>query len=767
MEEYLFSFIWGTQRMPDRAARGGGIATSIDESIWARVKTGVKYAVTGSTGWFGPQNPLPPVAQEQAAGRLFDYPTGYNQRISPRTEESVSFAQMRALSDNYDLLRIIIETVKDQLDTQEWIIKPRDSKAKPDARCDEIRDFLQFPDKEHDHATWLRMLLEDMLVIDAASIYPRRTKGGQLYSLEVIDGSTIKRLINGDGRTPLPPDPAYQQILKGLPAVDYSRDELVYLPRNVRSSRIYGYSPVEQIIMTVNIALRRQLHQLEYYTEGNTPDLIFRVPEQWQPDQIKQMQLWWDFLITDTASRRKAKFIPGGVDPYDTKQAALKDEYDEWLARIVCYCFGVAPQPFVKEVNRATAETSAEASKEEGKGPRMLWVKRMHDLIIWKYFGYADLEFGWEDQTDVNPLVQAQIDQIYLSTYVISPEEVRSRIGMEGPAPEKPMPPMIGDENADDDTDNAGSGGDSGGGDVVTPADKPVDTKQKKVEQAASPELTRRKKKVLSTIDRNRSAVMKARRKLGKLFNKFLADVKPGIIQTVLDVYASEVRMAPVEDDVVEKAVREINFDGWAVLIEPTAAILEAVTRDGQAVALAQIGVEANVSTDLMNDLAVQYAEARAADLVGMRNIGSKEMPEWVVNPDAEWPITESTRRMIRSDVEKAMAEGWSNDRLADALEESNAFSESRAEMIARTETAFADVEGNMQAYRESGVVEGKEWILGSEHDDDDDCNTNAEAGVIGLDDTFPSGDDAPPNHPNCVCDVLPVVIEEEQTDEH
>jgi hypothetical protein len=29
---------------------------------------------------------------------------------------------------------------------------------------------------------------------------------------------TIKRLINDTGRTPAPPDPAYQQILKGLTA---------------------------------------------------------------------------------------------------------------------------------------------------------------------------------------------------------------------------------------------------------------------------------------------------------------------------------------------------------------------------------------------------------------------------------------------------------------------------------------------------------------------------------------------------------------------
>ena len=89
-----------------------------------------------------------------------------------------------------------------------------------------------------------------MLVIDAATIYPRFTRGGSLYSLDVIDGSTITPLIGEDGRSPEPPDPAYQQVLHGVPAADFSTDELLYLPRNVRSHRLYGMSPVEQIALT-------------------------------------------------------------------------------------------------------------------------------------------------------------------------------------------------------------------------------------------------------------------------------------------------------------------------------------------------------------------------------------------------------------------------------------------------------------------------------------------------------------------------------------
>jgi phage portal protein BeeE len=63
-------------------------------------------------------------------------------------------------------------------------------------------------------------------------------------------------------------------------------DELLYAPRNVRAHKAYGYSPVEQVQMSVNIALRRQIYQLQYYTEGNIPEALIGVPDNWNPDQI-------------------------------------------------------------------------------------------------------------------------------------------------------------------------------------------------------------------------------------------------------------------------------------------------------------------------------------------------------------------------------------------------------------------------------------------------------------------------------------------------
>src|SRR4051812_901509 len=80
---------------------------------------------------FAPQQPLQPQAQamEQGAlGRRFDYPMGYNTRTTPRSGEPINFAMLKNLA-KYDVLRIILEHVKEEVSAQDWTIGPQDKKA--------------------------------------------------------------------------------------------------------------------------------------------------------------------------------------------------------------------------------------------------------------------------------------------------------------------------------------------------------------------------------------------------------------------------------------------------------------------------------------------------------------------------------------------------------------------------------------------------------------------------------------------------------------
>lgn len=421
----------------------GGKQTPIDPGIIARVVAGARYAFTGRApdAWMGPGEPMPPVPspqeQEGVRGRRFDFDTAYNaslqQRRAQESSAGVTFDQLRALADNYDLLRLIIERRKDQLSRMAWDVKPRKGfeEADPDGKqAREIREFLRFPDRQNIWDDWLRALVEDMLVIDAATLMPRPTLSGGLYALELMDGATIRPVLDATGRRPLPPDPAFQQFLKGVPAVDYTADDLIYRPRVLRTHRVYGFSPVEQIIMTVQIALRRQLTQLDYFTAGTVPDALASVPKEWSGKDIADFQARFDEMLSrNTGERRKLRFIPDGLNFHETKQSPLKDDFDEWLARITCFCFSVSPQPFVKEVNRATAETAQETAIAEGLLPTMTWVKGTMDIVCARYFGAPALEFAWVPDDAPDPLEQAKVHQIYVAAEVMDVDEVREELG--------------------------------------------------------------------------------------------------------------------------------------------------------------------------------------------------------------------------------------------------------------------------------------------------------------------------------------------------
>ena len=109
--------------------------------------------------------------------------------------------------------------------------------------------------------------------------------------------------------------------------------------------------------------------------------------------------------------------------------------------------------------------------------------------------------------------------------------------------------------------------------------------------------------------------------------------------------------------------------------------------------------------------------------------------------------ILETTRQDIADAIEKGLAEGLGAAELGDRIEEASAFSELRAETIARTETATLLNQASTESYREFGITH-VEVIDGT---DDDEC---AEAN--GQVWTIEEAQANPIAHPNCVRDFSP-----------
>lgn len=123
--------------------------------------------------------------------------------------------------------------------------------------------------------------------------------------------------------------------------------------------------------------------------------------------------------------------------------------------------------------------------------------------------------------------------------------------------------------------------------------------------------------------------------------------------------------------------------------------------------------------------------------------------------------INATTQKYLQTVVPDWINSGAPLDVLAETL--APMFGVVRAEMIAVTEVTRAYAEGNIETWRESGVVSGKRWMTAN---DDLVCPICAplDGMMVGLDEngfTTEAGGlglDAPPAHVRCRCWLQPVV---------
>ena len=206
-----------------------------------------------------------------------------------------------------------------------------------------------------------------------------------------------------------------------------------------------------------------------------------------------------------------------------------------------------------------------------------------------------------------------------------------------------------------------------------------------------------------------------------------------------------------------KQLVDKLDLSGWdalaGIITDDTYDVFRSAYEDGLDVyGQTDLGV-----TSQMDDRALQWAQQRSAELVGRK---IDEDGNIIDNPDAKWSITNSTRDMLQRTISSAVKTGDSPRQLQQRIEDSVAFGDTRASAIARTELATAHIQGNKEGWTGAGV-EQKRSALGSEHDIDDECDEAAEDGAIAMDELFSNGYDAPPYHPNCICDLLPVLVAE------
>lgn len=400
---------------------------------------------------FGPLLPLSPAgtAREQALGpRRWQYPVGANVQYTPRSGEAVSFEALRNFARLYDVARICIQVRKEELQGLTWKITTKEE-GREQEFTKEINDLTRFfekPDRRNTFDDWLGLLIEDMFVLDALTIHKQYNRGKKLHALRVVDGATIHPVIDEVGDIY-----GYQQIIHGLPRTAYVDAEylrampdindvkavfplsrLVYRPRVQIPDSLYGFPPLEWVIMTINQALRKQVTDLSWFTEGNTPEGFVTMPDgAMSLEQSKAFEDDFNALLAGNAkARARMKFIPWDAKVQIPRAFTAETAWDEFLLKKTCAAIGVSPQEigFTADVNKATGEMQENVQFRRSTEPITQFVESMLTEVIETDFGYPALKLTFHAQrAEEDLLAVAQADDIYVKMGATDLDEIRSK----------------------------------------------------------------------------------------------------------------------------------------------------------------------------------------------------------------------------------------------------------------------------------------------------------------------------------------------------
>ena len=403
--------------------------------------------------WPSALQPITPIAPRGSEPLGMNLWMGQNLNYTPRPDAEFTAAELKSLA-TYDMVRVIIENVKDQLCFTPWKIQRRTipgetdndrrKKEQGDPNILKLSRFFEYPDNENDWASWLRPLIEDMLVIDAASVLVRKNFNEEVAELRVVPGESITRYVDDNGFTPLPPDPAYAQLWEGIPRTNLDTTQLIYKPRNIvrrntLSSQIYGMAPVEQAATWCQTGALRLGFQKAYYTDGSIPGLIHVVPADATPEKIANVMHSLNTELAGNLWKRQQWQMVQGFQSEGkpdqiifAKEKLLSDPFDDLLIRCLCFAFGTSPQRLMKQMNRASAQAGQESADVEGYWPFLMWLKfGVIDYIIQRQFGLYDYEMSFDARKETDVLKLAQADASDVNAGIVTRSEVRDKRGMD------------------------------------------------------------------------------------------------------------------------------------------------------------------------------------------------------------------------------------------------------------------------------------------------------------------------------------------------
>lgn len=418
----------------------------------------------------------------------------------------VDYETLRRISTSVYIARICINSLKEKITRTKWVVQPIDATKRKNARdtdkrIKEVEDFFKHPNENSEtFRTMLDKMTEDLLVLDAVSLEKTRFPNGKLAEMYFVDSTSIRPVfdergnqdieiklptVNGDELLPV----SYLQVLNnsayggpesGDIVAAWPKKDFVYFhmhPQGSMEGFGYGLSPLEGVLSVVSNLLNSDNFNSTYFEEGAFPPIILNIiGNMAQRDMDAYREYFYQELDGNfhrpmlLASAQESKVI-------DLKHFSQRDmqfmEYTLWLAKMLCAAYGMSPDDIgITDTtgSKSVSETQKDISQAKGYASILeLYKSIFNQEIIWKDFGYDDLEFDWAGTDTIAPLDNSQIQDRALRNGAMTLNEVRMQNG-ETAYPDwadKPMflgangyVPLVADEPSDEEVQDTDDGGD-------------------------------------------------------------------------------------------------------------------------------------------------------------------------------------------------------------------------------------------------------------------------------------------------------------------
>ena len=370
-----------------------------------------------------------------------------NSQVDPdrKYNSDIPFSMMRRMATVYPIARACINRRIRQITQLEWEVTTIDEIEGEDTFKSQIKFVQDFFKKPMGHKTRLREMLtimvDDLLTVDATTFEVTRLRN-KVFDIDrgliPVDPTTIALRVTETGGTPLPPEPAYAQIINGHVVGQFTTDEMIYESMMSRSYTPYGLAPLESLILQTESALRGSLYNLNYFKESNVPEGFITLPEEVvsNKEQVEDWQFWFDSMVAgDPRFMRRLKILPGGsvYTPAKKPEDMAFERFEMWLLQQTCAVFDVPPQDIgiTYQVNKSTGDNQANLSIERGLLPLGNVIKETFDYIIQDIMGFEQLQWGWQNITPTDKSKEVEIAAKEIAMGALSVDEYRAEHGRE------------------------------------------------------------------------------------------------------------------------------------------------------------------------------------------------------------------------------------------------------------------------------------------------------------------------------------------------